>query len=92
MVLVAYDCVLLLDLDGDGMGKRESNALIFLLCLIIGILFALLFLALLEAGKYKGKLDHSTRENDRAAIALRESREKLERLLKAVKATEKGEQ
>ena len=72
------------------MGKQESNALIFLLCLIIGILFALLFLALLEAGKYKGKLDHSTRENDRAAIALRESREKLEKLLKAVKSTEKG--
>lgn len=72
------------------MGKQESNALIFLLSLIVGILFALLFLALLEAGKYKGKLDHSTRENDRAAIALRESREKLERLLKSVKATEKG--
>jgi CBS domain containing-hemolysin-like protein len=74
------------------MGKQESNALIFLLSLVVGILFALLFLALLEAGKYKGKLDQSTRENDRAAIALRESREKLEKLLKAVKSTEKGEQ
>ena len=73
------------------MGKRESNALIFLLCLIIGVLFALIFFALLEAGKYKGKLDHSTRENTRAALALRESREKLERLLKAVQDTEKGE-
>lgn len=73
------------------MGKQESNALIFLLSLIVGILFALLFLALLEAGKFKGKLDSSTRENVRAALALRESREKLERLLKAVQDTEKGE-
>lgn len=73
------------------MDKRESNALIFLLCLIVGILFALLFFALLEAGKFKGKLDSSTRENVRAALALRESREKLERLLKAVQDTEKGE-
>ena len=72
------------------MDKRESNALIFLLCLIIGILFALLFFALIEAGKYKGKLDGSTRENDRAAIALRESRKELEKLLKSVKQAEKG--
>jgi CBS domain containing-hemolysin-like protein len=74
------------------MGKRESNALIFLLCLVIGVLFALLFLALLEAGKYKGKLDHSTRENDRAALVLREERKKLERLLKTVNDTEKGKE
>lgn len=74
------------------MGKRESNALIFLLCLIVGVLFALLFLGLLEAGKYKGKLDHSTRENDRAALVLREERKKLERLLKTVNDTEKGKE
>lgn len=74
------------------MGKRESNALIFLLCLIVGVLFALLFLGLLEAGKYKGKLDHSTRENDRAALVLREERKKLERLLKTVHDTEKGKE
>lgn len=74
------------------MDKRESNALIFLLCLIVGILFALLFLGLLEAGKYKGKLDNSTQENQRAALALRESREKLERLLKTVRDAEKGKE
>lgn len=92
MVLGDYTGQLLLGVDGDCMDKRESNALIFLLCLIVGILFALLFLALLEAGKFKGKLDSSTHENQRAALALRESREKLERLLKAVEKTEKGKE
>jgi uncharacterized membrane protein len=66
------------------MGKRESNALIFLLCLIVGILFALLFFALLEAGKFKGRLDNSTRENARAALILREEYKKMQKLLKTL--------
>lgn len=74
------------------MGKRESNAIIFLLCLVIGILFALLFFFLLEGAKMKGQLQHSTRENDKSALALRDSREKLEKLLRSVKPTEKGEE
>lgn len=72
------------------MDKRESNAIIFLLCLIIGVLFALLFLFLLEGAKMRGQLLHSTRENDKSALALRDSREKLEKLLKAV--SEKGQE
>jgi predicted PurR-regulated permease PerM len=74
------------------MGKRESNAIIFLLCLMVGILFVLLFFFLLEGKKMKGQLNHNTRENEKAALALRDSREKLERLLKSVKPTEKGEE
>jgi predicted PurR-regulated permease PerM len=74
------------------MDKRESNAIIFLLCLVIGVLLVLMFFFLLEGKKMNGQLNHSTRENDRSALALRESREKLERLLKAVQDTEKGKE
>lgn len=74
------------------MDKRESNAIIFLLCIVIGILFVVLFFALLEGGKLKGQLNNSRRENDKAALALRDSREKMEKLLKAMHRIEKGEE
>lgn len=70
------------------MDKRESNAIIFLLCIVVGVLLVLMFFFLLEGKKMKGQLNHSTRENDRSALALRESREKLERILKQLKEKE----
>ncbi len=73
------------------MDKREFNAITFLLCMVIGILLVLMFLFLLEDRKMKGELKNSTRENQKAALVLREEREKLERLLKLVNNTEKGE-
>jgi uncharacterized protein YpmS len=73
------------------MDKREFNAITFLLCLLFGILLVLMFLFLLEGRKMKGELKNSTRENQKAALVLREEREKLERLLKLVNNTEKGE-
>jgi len=52
------------------------------------VLLVLMFFFLLEGKKMKGQLNHSTRENDRSALALRESREKLERILKQLKEKE----
>jgi uncharacterized membrane protein (DUF106 family) len=72
------------------MDKRESNAIIFMLCLIVGILFVLLFFFLLEDRKMKSQLQHNTHENQKAALALRESREKLEKLLKTLKELDDG--
>ncbi len=74
------------------MDKREFNAITFLLCLLFGILLVLMFLFLLEGRKMKGELKNSTRENQKAALVLREEREKLERLLKLVDNTKKGEE
>jgi hypothetical protein len=51
-----------------------------------------MFLFLLEGRKMKGELKNSTRENQKAALVLREEREKLERLLKLVNNTKKGEE
>jgi hypothetical protein len=70
------------------MDKREFNAITFLLCLVIGILLVLMFLFLLEDRKMKGELKNSTRENQKAALVLREEREKLERVLKQLKEKE----
>jgi uncharacterized membrane protein (DUF106 family) len=70
------------------MDKREFNAITFLLCLVIGILLVLMFLFLLEDRKMKGELKNSTRENQKAALVLREEREKIERVLKQLKEKE----
>jgi uncharacterized membrane protein len=74
------------------MDKREFNAITFMLCLLFGILLVLMFLFLLEGRKMKGELKNSTRENQKAALVLREEREKMERLLKLVSNTKKGEE
>lgn len=70
------------------MDKREFNAITFLLCLMFGILLVLMFLFLLEGKKIRGELKHSTRENQKTLLVLREEREKFERVLKQLKETE----
>jgi uncharacterized membrane protein len=66
------------------MDKREANAIIYMLSLIIGILLILIFLFLLEWKKLDGRIKHSTREHDKAALVLREQREKMQKLLKTL--------
>jgi cell division protein FtsB len=70
------------------MGKHEQNAIIYLLCVVIGILLVLLFFFLLEGMKMDARLNHSRKEHDKSALVLREQREKMERLLKQLKEKE----
>lgn len=74
------------------MGKREDNAVIVFLGVLVGIALPLIFFLVLRLDVVEGRLRKSTRENDKSAMVLREEREKLEKLLKSVKPTEKGEE
>lgn len=74
------------------MAKHDNNAIIFLLCLVIGILFVLMFFFLLRMTTLDASLVRNKREAEKAALVLRDEREKLEKLLKSVKPTEKGEE
>ena len=69
------------------MAKHEDNAIIFLLCIVVGILLVLFFFTLLRMEKLDSNLVRNNREVNKAIVLLREEREKL----KAVKSTEKGE-
>ena len=70
------------------MAKHEDNAIIFLLCIVIGILLVLLFFALLRMQTLDSNLVRNNREVNKAIVLLREEREKL----KAVRTTEKGDE
>lgn len=74
------------------MAKHENNAVIYLLCVVIGILFVLLTFVLLRLMTVDSSLIHNKREADKAALLLRDEREKFEKLLRTVKITEKGEE
>lgn len=58
------------------MAKHDNNAIIFLLCLVIGILFVLMFYFLLRMTQLDKSLEHSRREVNKAIVLLREEREK----------------
>jgi hypothetical protein len=63
------------------MAKHEDNAIIFLLCIVIGILLVLLFFALLRMEKLDSNLVRNNREVNKAIVLLREEREKFKKEL-----------
>lgn len=67
------------------MGKHENNAIIYLLCVLVGIGLVLMFFFLLEWKRMNKELQHHSREADKSALVMREQREKLEKLLKTLK-------
>ena len=68
------------------MAKHEDNAVIFLLCVVIGILFVVLVFVLMRLMTVDAQLVRNKREVDKAIVLLREEREKF----KAAKDAEKG--
>jgi phosphotransferase system glucose/maltose/N-acetylglucosamine-specific IIC component len=68
------------------MAKHEDNAVIFLLCVVIGILFVVLAFFLMRLLTVDAQLVRNKREVDKAIVLLREEREKF----KAAKDAEKG--
>lgn len=70
------------------MAKHEDNAVIVLLCVVIGILFVIMAFFLLRLLTVDAQLVRNKREVDKAIVLLREEREKL----KAVQSTEKGKE
>lgn len=68
------------------MAKHEDNAVIFLLCIVIGILFVVLVFVLMRLMTVDAQLVRNKREVDKAIVLLREEREKF----KAAKDAEKG--
>lgn len=68
------------------MAKHDNNAVIFLLCVVIGIMFVLLAFFLMRLLTVDAQLVRNKREVDKAIVLLREEREKF----KAVQPTEKG--
>lgn len=69
------------------MAKHEDNAIIYLLCVVIGILFILFFFVLLRMTTLDSQLLRNKREVDKAIVLLREEREKF----KAALTVEKDE-
>ena len=79
MVLGYNSSDLLLDFDGRCMAKHEDNAVVFLLCLLVGILLVVLVFVLLRLMTVDASLRHNKREVDKAIILLRDAREKLKK-------------
>lgn len=74
------------------MSKPENLGVIVFLGVLVGCLCPLLFWMLLKFSVQDGQFKQQQRESYKAAMLLREEREKLERLLQAVEKTEKGNQ
>jgi uncharacterized protein YlxW (UPF0749 family) len=74
------------------MSKPEGFGIIVFLGLLVMCLCTVIFWMLLKFAKQEGQVEHNRREANRAAVVLREEREKLERLLKTVENTEKGKE
>lgn len=70
------------------MAKHEDNAIVFMLCIVIGILFVVLVFVLMRLMTVDAQLVRNKREVDKAIVLLREEREKF----KAVQSTEKGKE
>lgn len=74
------------------MSKPENLGVIVFLGLLVMCLCTTIFWMLLKFSTQEGERKRDRRENEKAALVLREEREKLERLLKTVKPTEKGDE
>jgi len=61
------------------MAKHEDNAIVFLLCLLVGILLVVLVFVLLRLMTVDASLRHNKREVDKAIILLRDARENLKK-------------
>ena len=70
--------------------KPQNLGVIVFLGVLVGMLCTLVFWMVLKFYKQEGEFKHNRQEAQKAALVLREEREKLERLLKAVEKTEKG--
>lgn len=74
------------------MSKPENFGVIVFLGFLVMCLCTLVFWMLLKFAVQEGERKHERSENQKAALLLREEREKLEKLLKTVRPTEKGEE
>jgi uncharacterized protein YlxW (UPF0749 family) len=74
------------------MSKPENLGVIVFLGLLVMCLCTVVFWMLLKFAKQEGQNEHNRREANKAAVVLREEREKFERLLKTVQDTEKGKE
>ena len=63
------------------MAKHEDNAIVFMLCVIVGILFVVLCFLLLRLMTVDSQLVRNKREVDKAIVLLREEREKFKKEL-----------
>jgi hypothetical protein len=63
------------------MAKHEDNAIVFMLCIIVGILFVVLCFLLLRLMTVDSQLVRNKREVDKAIVLLREEREKFKKEL-----------
>jgi hypothetical protein len=61
------------------MAKHEDNAIVFMLCIIVGILFVVLCFLLLRLMTVDSQLVRNKREVDKAIVLLREEREKFKK-------------
>jgi hypothetical protein len=61
------------------MAKHEDNAIVFMLCVIVGILFVVLCFLLLRLMTVDSQLVRNKREVDKAIVLLREEREKFKK-------------
>ena len=68
--------------------KWENLWIIVFLGFLVMCLCTVIFLLLIRDAEHAGERKRDRRENERAALVLREQREKFEQLLKAVKTTE----
>lgn len=71
---------------------KLENAVTIFLGVLVMCLCAVVFLMLVKFAKQEGESKRQRQENQKAALVLREEREKFERLLKTVENTEKGKE
>jgi type VI protein secretion system component VasK len=74
------------------MRKPENLWLIIFLGTLVMCLCTVIFWGMLKFAVQDGERTRDRRENQKATLALRDEREKMERLLRTVKITEKGEE
>lgn len=72
--------------------KWEKLWVIVFLGFLVMCLCTIIFLLLFKFAQQEGERKRDRRENEKAALVLREQREKFEQLLKAVKSTEKDKE
>jgi hypothetical protein len=70
------------------MAKHENNAVIALLVFTVLILTVILAYFLLRLMTVDKQLEHQQRESAKSALVLRDEREKMEKLLKAMSKVE----
>lgn len=74
------------------MSKPENFGVIVFLGFLVMCLCTLVFWMMLKFAVQDGERTRDRRENQKAAMLLREEREKFEKLLKTVQRTEKGDE